>query len=410
MIASNWVYSIHLVLNAPQSLDVAIDAPKAIIVDNLLSDSVGVYWTGGWPFKYYVHVEHDGLPPFTTFSFYRLLLNAAVWGTIASLMWGYLWLSNRKVSIESESEKPRTGQIGLLDLFIVMLVLALCFGYWRLMMARLNDEKAIASLIASFGGSAEESVVVPKVIANLVPTMYHPFFNRIVGVTLESPTDEVLARVLALPELRRLRLGGGTYDLKRLNELRSLPYLSVLRVAGRELDSSAVAAIGSCKQIVSLNLMRTNISTKGMAAISDLPRLEKLCLIHTPVDISKLETPKWKNVLTELVLPHPGNTTAVNPELGDDVCAKLVLRNWPALQVLTCNEFDELANRSCVVLEVDNCPELSEIRLDQLQRFDLFLNNLPSLTRVATISSQWKTRIRKTDSIGVGSIGNAKIE
>ena len=401
MIASNWVYSIQLVWATPQYVGVVPDASKVTSIDNLLSSSAGDYWTGGWPFKYYVHVEHAGLPHFTTLNFYRLLLNGLFWAAIASLMLGYLWLSNRATSDEAEADKPRTGQVGLLDLFVVMLVLALGFGYWRLMMARLSDEKAVAKLVASFEGSTEESVVVPKFIANIVPSMYHPFFNRIVGVTLESPTDEVLNRVLALPELRRLRIGGGSYDLKRLGELRKMPYLSELRVSGRELDSSAVAAIGSCKQIVSLNLLRTNISTEGMAAMSDLPRLEKLCLIHTPVDFSKLEEPNWKKTLIELALPHPGIAAPANPELGEDVCAKIVLRDWPVLKILTCNEYDQLENKTCVVLEVDNCPKLSEIRLDQLQRFDLYLNNLPALTRVSTIDSQWKTRIRKTESIGV---------
>lgn len=403
MIASNWVYSIQLVLAAPQSVGVVGDALKVTSIDNLLSSSAGDYWTGGWPFKYYVHVEHKGLPPFTTLSFYHLLLNGLFWAGIASLMWGYLWLSNRATSDEAAAEKPRTGQVGLLDLFVVMLVLALCFGYWRLMMARLSDEKVVAKLVASFEGSTEESVVVPKFIANIVPSMYHPFFNRIVGVTLESPTDEVLNRVLALPELRRLRIGGGSYDLKRLGELRKMPYLSELRVSGRELDSSAVAAIGSCKQMVSLNLLRTNISTEGMAAMSDLPRLEKLSLIHTPVDISKLGEPSWKRTLTELALPHPGIATPANPELGVDVCAKIVLRDWPALQILTCNEYDQLENKTCVVLDVGNCPQLNEIRLDQLQRFDLFLNNLPALSRISTLDSQWKTRIRKTEPIGVAA-------
>jgi len=397
MIASNWVYSIHLVFPAMQSPEAAPNAS----IDNLLSKSNGDYWTAGWPLKYYVHVKHDGLPSFTTLSFYQLLLNGLVWALIATFMSGYFWLSNRNMSPESEAEKPRTGQVGLLDLFVVMLILALCFGYWRRMMARLSDEKAVAGLVTSYGGRLDESVVVPKVILNIIPAMYHPFFNRIVGVTLESPTDEVLTQVLALPELRRLRLGGGTYDLKRLSELRTLPYLSELRISGRELDSSAVAAIASCKQIVSLNVMRTNISTDGMAAMSNMPRLGKLCLIHTLVDVSKLQEPNWKKAMTELVLPHPGNATPPNPELGDDVCAKIVLRDWPALKILTCNEYDELENKNCVVLEVDNCPELSEIKLDQFQRFDLVLNNLPALTRVATMDSQWKTRMRKTESIGV---------
>lgn len=396
MIATNWVYAIHFEQAARQPSEEVGETS----IDNLLSSSNNDYWTGGWPFKYYVHVEQNGLPPFTTLSFYRLFLNGLIWVGIASLLWGYLWLSNRKVSQEIETERPRNGQVGLLDLFIVMFVLALGFGYWRLMMARLSDQKAVATLVSSFGGSSDESVVVPKVIANLIPSMYHPFFNRIVAVTLETPNDEVLARVLALPELRRLRIGGGTYDLKRLGELRTLPYLSELRVSGRELDSSAVAAIGSCKQIVSLNLMRTNVSTEGMAAM-DMPRLKKLCLVHTQVDISKLPSPKWKNVLTELVLPHPGNAAPALPELGDDICAKFVLHDWPALQMLTCNEFDQLENKTPVVLDVDNCPELTEIRLDQLQCFDLVLNNLPSLTRVSTLASQWKTRIRKNETIGL---------
>ena len=268
-LASNWVYSVQVLL--PQDIkahNAIIGYPDKPKVDYLLSDTIADSRVGGWPFKFYVRVEHAGVPPvppFVVWSLYRFTLNILVWTLVACVLVGHTIWTQRKaaresVSERSVSERPRRGQVGLWDLMILMLFVALAFGYWRLMAKRLNEEGILAVTIGKLGGVVLREPVVPDPIRAFLPEIYLPFFNRIVSVTLESPTDELLSRVLALPELRRLRRGGGSYDLNRLDSLRKLPYLIDLRVAGRELDGEAVAAIASCNQLVSLNLMRTNIS------------------------------------------------------------------------------------------------------------------------------------------------------
>ena len=404
LLVSNWIYSIQVISLGSERTraNLVLDDANVITstIDGLLTESEGKYWAGGWPFKYYVRVEHAGLPPLVVWSLYKTTLNGLVWILFALILWGYFRLTNRGKTPESGTARPRTGQVGLMDLLIVMLVIALGFGYWRLWIRRLNDEKELVSSIEKMGGNCELGIIVPKILTTYLPEVYLTNFSRIVSARLELPSEELLKRVMQLPELRRLRLGGGNYDLKQLSLLRELPYLSELRVSGRELDGATIAAIGSCKQLVSLNLMRTNVSTEGMQAMSQMPRLGKLNLVHTAVDFSKLESLIWSKTLTELVLPHPGNSSPTDHALGDGVCSRISLRGWPVLQTLICNEFDELENRSCVELDISDCPRLKTIALDTLQRFDLILNNLPALESVKSVDSQWRTRVRNTERIG----------
>ena len=390
LLVANWVYSI-------QVISVGFAPP----VDFYLTESEGEYWVGGWPFKYYVRVEHAGVPPLVVWSLYRTTLNSLVWALFAGILWGYFRFTNRSKTPESDAEGPRTGQVGLLDLFIVMLVIAICFGYWRLWIRRLNDEKELASYIEKQSGKCEQGIVVPKILKTFLPEAYLTNFSRIVSARLDLPSEELLERVLQLPELRRLKLGGGSYDLKQLNSLRHLPYLSELRVSERELDGAAIAAIGSCKQLVSLKIMRTNISTDGLQAMSQMPRLGKLNLVHTAVDISKIDSPIWYRTLTELVLPHPENSSPTDPALGDGICSRIVLQGWPVLQTLFCDDFDGLENRNCVEMDISDCPRLKRIELDVFQRFDLILNNLPALESVKALDTQWRTRVRNTEKIGL---------
>ncbi len=401
-LASNWVYSIQVLLPLDiKARDASVgylDKPK---VDYLLSDTTAESRVGGWPLKFYVRVEHAGVPPFVVWSFYRLTLNILVWTLVAGILLGHTMWIHRKTASESVSERPHRGQVGLWDLMLVMLFVALAFGYWRLMAKRLSEEGELAVSIDKLGGVVLREAVVPDPIRTFLPEMYLPFFNRIVSVTLESPTDELLARVLTLPELRRLRLGGGSYDLSRLGLLRELPYLIDLRVAGRELDGEAVAAIASCKQIIALNLMRTNISTEGFQCMKAMPRLVKLNLVHTSVDFSKMDRPLWFGSLRELALPHPSNASPSVPALGDNVCSKIVLQDWPALQNVICDEFDEQLNRNCVAMEISNCPQLKKIELDAFQRFDLALSDLPELASVTALRSQWRARLSSTEKLGI---------
>ena len=370
-------------------------------IDTELDLSDKIAWVGGWPYKYFLRVENDGVAPLWVWSSTRFLLNILIWSLVAGLISVYFLWTRRQTDSESIALRPRLGQVGLADLLILMLLLGLMFGYWRLWIERVREESDVQAAIEKQVGNCGRNIVVPWPIQRILPTFYASIFSRITSVSLNSPDDAILGRVLALPELRRLRMGGGIYDLKKLELLRTLPYLRELRVSGRKLDGQAVAAVGACKQLVSLNLMRTNISTEGLQSLSEMPRLRALNLVHTDVDFSKIGKPKWLDTVQELVLPHPSGSKPLNQALGDGVCEKTVLQGMPQLQFVYCQEFDELENGNCVVLEISDCPRLTEIGLDAFQRFDLLLRNVPQLKRVHALHAQCSSRMRADESIGL---------
>ena len=399
LVASNWIYSIGSIGPDSSSKRVTGDEVSQIDTEMDLSDKIA--WVGGWPYKYFLRVENDGVAPLWVWSSFRFFLNILIWSIAAGVISVYFLWTRRQRDAESIAQRPRMGQVGLADLLILMLLLALMFGYWRLWIERVRQENDVLAAIEKQGGNCGMNIVVPSPIASILPTYYASIFSRITSVSLNSPNDEILGRVLALPELRRLRIGGGIYDLKKLEQLRTLPYLRELRVSGRELDGQAVAAMGACKQLVSLNLMRTNISTEGLQALSEMSRLRALNLVHTAVDCSKIGKARWLDTVQELVLPHPSASKPINPELGDGVCEKTVLQGLPQLQFVYCQEFDELENGNCMVLEISDCPRLTDIGLDAFQRFDLVLRNVPQLKRVHALHAQWSSRMRANESIGL---------
>ncbi len=401
MVAANWVYTIEEAIRTEERYRTAQNqSPGKYPIDNISMNLECSYWAGGWPLKFYSRVESLDLPALHSFSMARFAANLLIWIAIAAFIAIYIRLSQGKANTEQSFAPRRIGQIKLLDLFAVLFVIAGMFGYWRLWTQQQQFEEQVAKNIVEQGGMSEVQVIAPRILKLVVPQAYLPVFARITSATLESPTDEILDKVLSVPELRSLRLGGGEYDLRKLDRLHKLPYLRELRVSGRELDGAAIAAIGSCKQLLSLNLMRTNVSNEGIEAISDLPRLRSMNLVHTSVTFSQEKKPGWSRTVQDLFLPHPGRETAADPSLGDRICAKHVIREWPELRILRCIEHDELENKNCVELEIADCPRLAKIGLDVFQRFDLRLSNLTDLEQISAELPQWETRLSAGEKTG----------
>jgi hypothetical protein len=393
-VVANGMYSVDETIQTEDRLRTAqLQSPNTYPIDNISMNLECKYWTMGWPFKFYSIVDYPGLPALHSFSWARLAANLVAWVLVGLCIASYLRLSRPSKTAEPTNTSARTGQVKLLDLFVIMTLFAVAAGYWRLWENRKRIESKLAMTIVEKGGAVETQIVVPAILRQLLPQEYLLIFSRITAATLESPSNELLEQVLSVPELRCLRLGGGDYDLNKLAKLRTIPFLRELRVSGRDLDGEAVASIGSCKQLLCLNLMRTNISNDGIKAISDLPRLRSLNLVHTTVSFSKIGKPTWAQTVQDLFLPHPGREATIDTHLGDGVCEKHVIRGWPELRLLRCIEHDESENARCVDLEIAECPKLVEIGLDAFQRFDLKLSDLSELTQVSAEIPQWVTRL-----------------
>ncbi len=200
---------------------------------------------------------------------------------------------------------------------------------------------------------------------------------------MESPSQEIVSKVLERSQLRGLGLGGNSYDMRLLDKLSDYPLLAELRISGREFDQAALAAIANAKQVESLTLSHTNITASALRALGDMPRLRYLDIEHTDVVLSQLEPPAFYRQIEVLHLPRP--------EVGRD--DSLTLEGWDRLRVLRCDDRVGHRNRSVVRLELRQLPQLEKVETRLPSAYDLVFLQLPKLKTISAYCENEKLRV-----------------
>ncbi len=357
---------------------------------------------GGWPWIYYREHRYDSLPTLIVWDSIRLVGNMAFWSAMIGFV---LWYFRPSRRIRTEPEIPRAlpenrktvrRQWRLLDVMLLLTGVAIVGANLSWVTSRYRASRSLIQRIQSHGGAVAESYILPTLVMDFVRSGYigsvGRSMNRIVQVSLDDPTPELLREVVRIPTLRSLRLSGESYDLSELEPLTERIGLSDLRISGRRLDADAIQRIGRLKTLQSLNLMRTNITDAGLASMGPMPRLQYLHLGHTDVQLLETERAEWTQSLRVLYLPRPASGTG----------ASMTIENCPNLAELYCGEYDELMNPETVHLTVANNPNLAYIGLDSLQKFDLTLRNLPRLTQIEPIDVSMGDRIFRNTAIANG--------
>ena len=375
--ATNWLYNYHEVfvgeLSGSQPEFEFNEFPK----DDVSSD----YAAAGFPQRYLLRVREEGVPDVRIFRWQPLLVNIAVWFGLFGLSMIYEW---RKYCLNRDEGRRA---IHISDLLVVTLVVATLFSSWQSIESQFRAELAIAEEIAANRGNVVRSTWLP--LNGIIPSYFYTKFMRIKCVVVSAPDDDLLRRILSLESLSTLQIGGGNYDLRRLDSICRSPFLRELRISGRALDPPTIAAIGGAKQLVSLNLMRTNVTSQALQQFGEMPRLKYLNLIHTDVKLSELSRFPFSMSLRGIALPHPVD--------GEEDYLKL--DGWPELKYLVCNEYDEGPNNTPVSIELSNFPKLEQIMIDGFQIVDLKLDRLPSLIKVDKIHAQWQSRLAFEESL-----------
>lgn len=367
---------------------------NGVVFGNFTSNPMSMV-LAGWPCRFYQSVGLVGEESIETFSWASLAADTLTWTLLAAAIWYYrnsrkqpsakqddetgFETSEKVVATNPASSRRKDGNLKLSDLFILTAIVAIVFGYWKLLQSRSAADKVIADEIALSGGSVTLISRLPSWTQNF--TSLHETFRRINEVRLLNPDNEVVKQIVELPYLTTLNVCGGSYDLNALQFLSQNPMLVDLAIVGREIDSSLVEAIRKIRSLKMLNLMRTNITSEGVQAIEQ-PNLRVLNLIHTDVRLANLGKPRFANSLRTLLLPRP--------PVGEG--DSLVIEGWPELEEIGCFEYDEKLNDETVTVILVNLPELELLKLDSLQLFDLELDRLPQLKSLEQVNNQWDER------------------
>ena len=101
-------------------------------------------------------------------------------------------------------------------------------------------------------------------------------------LTAVVAVEEVLAVLVSLPELRRVRLPLATADM-HLGILRTLPSLRELVLRGTGVTDMGMEALRVLHDLRALDLAQTRVSTPGIIPLRHLTTLESLDISHTYV-------------------------------------------------------------------------------------------------------------------------------
>ena len=368
-----------------------IGSQNGLFVDSIDSSPFGPLHVriamGGWPFTYVVtNTFADGAPS-THFNLGRLAANILFIAGAMVAGWLYEWRANH-----SSSSKPKSKnhffnrRFSLSDLVLLLSLVGIWLGYWQSLASHVKDQAEKLEARADQKMLASLSVTLPDWLEKRTLGSNRLPFMRIRKLELDKPDNETLRFALSLDSLQSLRIGGGTYDLKWLNQLRKLPCLHDLRVSGRELNAEAIAAIANCKQLQSLNLMRTNITATGVHALGQLPHLRTLNLVHTDVRLEELGHPPIADNVTALALPH-------HPSVAEE----LIIEDWRELRSLQVFEYDTLSSSQPLRITLRRLPKLAHLNLDFFRILDVTLDEVPNLQQFESIAQQAANRVRKFD-------------
>jgi Leucine-rich repeat (LRR) protein len=379
-VAANWIYRYEDVRSQ------RIGSGTISIVD---ATAPSLPWVqrsvGGWPFKYYVANYYGNEEKVAAFSWLHLLGNFFTWSVIVLLVYIYEGRYHARTEVQTGKRGIR---LRLSDLLLLTTCLAAVLGYYRFLenQAKINQQNA--SMIAASGGSSELTTSLPMPIGMLLPPQIQHVFSRITSISLFHPDDQTVRWAARLPNLTSLRIGGDGYSLDHIRPALSNPMLLDLRISGRMLEPSDLEVIATAKHLHVLSLVRTNVTAVGLHALGKMPHLFRLNLIDTPVrlDVSKL--PECLQMVRALQLPHTEGEQQ-----------PLELANLPNLRELTINSYDSRLNRVPYQVHLKGLSDLTELYLDAMQKFDLKLDDLPSLESIGVLAQQSQERASPTERV-----------
>ncbi len=216
-------------------------------------------------------------------------------------------------------------------------------------------------------GNCFISCQVPAIIKSKIPRFVTHFFTRVRVVNLHHPSEQLLTSVVHLDTLTGLRVLGGSINSNQLQELRAREFFCLLHLDSMELTSSDVIDIGRLHNLEELSLARTNLDGVMLRSFDNLNRLKVVNLIQTPLRLSELGEPSWKDSVRQLYLPRRAN--------GNE--DQLDLEGWPAVHTVGVSDPSVTLSPHPIRLGLNNCQNLRRLIIDRVQKYELVARNLP---------------------------------
>ncbi|MEM9588608.1 MAG: hypothetical protein AAGA03_15105, partial [Planctomycetota bacterium] len=172
------------------------DSMYAINADQEVSQSMA-----GWPLRFLIRYEKEGDPELRYWSPVRLVSNAAIAISVSIALFFFVRFRNRKIMGSSRPARTKSR----FDLAFAVAILALPIAVWGWYQWHWVQDQRLARQIRR-SGSCFVSSRLPAVIATQLPTGIARSMERLRLIDVSRPSDKLLQRVAALPELDSLRI------------------------------------------------------------------------------------------------------------------------------------------------------------------------------------------------------------
>lgn len=327
----------------------------------------GLPTMAGWPLRYSIQYDNDGMPDQRYWSTAKLVGNFCIAFCVAVFVYVYIQVKHWKTHGAANGRFTRAIFDGGTALGILMPPLIIVV--WNYSVA--YQHSRLASQLLRFG-NCQMSCWFPEPIAKHVPGGVAQIFMRLREAHLLGPNQQILQRASRLPTLVTLYTYGGEYDASTIKPLTESHHFSALAMNRRNLDRDHVSVVAKLPWLIQLRLVQTNLDNAMMRDLDTLRHLKSVDLSRSNIVLADIGTPDWAATVEEFSVSRPINGSG----------GSLTVDGWPKLKQLSVSHLTRDMNEAILDVRLTNLPNLKTLRLDRNQKHRLFLRDLPRLARI----------------------------